>query len=113
MTIGTYRHAATFQTQGPAVPDGDGGFMPSWVPLGPSPWWVSVAPLSAHDLERTAPGTVISTATHIVRGRYLPGVSVSTRMLWNGRTFAIAGTRNLDERSIAMELYAVELVGPQ
>jgi len=111
--IGDFRHVVKFETHGPDVPDGDGGFMPTWDPLGPPTWYVAIEPVTAHDTERAAPGTVISTATHIVRGRYLPGVSIETRMVWDGRFFAIAGTRNYHERSILMELYAVELVGPQ
>lgn len=108
MEIGSYRHRVTFQNPGAAVPDGDGGYTQTWTDL--AEWYVSIQPASARDLERVAAGTVIATATHIIRGRYLAGVSTQTRMVFNGRTFEITGVSNLEERNILMELVAVEVV---
>jgi head-tail adaptor len=73
-------------------------------------WRVSIAPATARDLERVASGTVISTATHIVTGRYHPQVNTQTRMLFDGRTFSINSVANLGELGITMKLVAVELV---
>ena len=108
--IGDHRHAVMFENPGPAVADGDGGFTHTWTPLDPSVWWVSIAPASPQDLERFASGSVITQATNMVRGRFHPDVSTATRMWFNGRPFAVVGTRNVDERSVDMELLAVELV---
>ena len=110
--IGDYRHLVTFQDPGPAVPDGAGGYTQTWDDLTPATWKVQITPAGAADLERVTAGTVLTQATHIVRGRYHPGVSTRSRMLFSGRTFMIAGTRNVEERSILMELVAVEQVKP-
>jgi head-tail adaptor len=111
--IGDYRHCVTFQNPGAVVPDGDGGFTQAWADLVPSIWYCSISPASPQDLERFAAGTVITQATHIVKGRYKAGVSSSTRMLFGGRVFSIVGTRNLEERSITMELLAVEMIAAE
>lgn len=111
--IGDHRHLVTFQSPGANVPDGDGGYTQGWADVEPPLWYVSIQPASAHDLERVAAGTILTTASHIVKGRYLAGVTTSSRMLFKGRTFAITGIRNIDERSIDMEMVAVEMLGPQ
>jgi SPP1 family predicted phage head-tail adaptor len=108
--IGDYRHLVLFQSPGTPVANGDGGFTQSWTDLVPGSWHVSIEPATARDLERVAAGTVLSTASHIVKGRYHPGVNTSTRMIFGGRTFSITGKANLEERSIHMELIAVEVV---
>ena len=108
--IGDYRHLVLFQSPGAPVANGDGGFTQSWTDLVPGAWHVSIEPATARDLERVAAGTVLSTASHIVKGRYHPGVNTSTRMIFGGRTFSITGKANIQERSIHMELIAVEVV---
>lgn len=110
MAIGAARHLVTFQNPGAAVSDGDGGFMQAWADLSPATWFVSIEPATARDLERVAAGTVLSTASHIVKGRFHAGVTTKTRMVFDGRTFSITGKANLEERGIAMELLAVEVV---
>lgn len=110
MSIGAYRHRVLFQAPGPAVPDGDGGYTQTWSDLAPGAWMVSIEPATARDLERVAAGTVLSTASHVVKGRYHDGVTTKTRMVFAGRTFAITGVANVEERGITMELVAVEVV---
>jgi len=110
--IGDYTHLVTFQDPGPAVPDGVGGYTQTWADLAPATWKVQIAPAAAADLERVAAGTVLTQPTSIIRGHYHPGVSTHTRMLYNGKTYAITGTRYVDERPPKMELAAVELVTP-
>jgi len=110
MSIGAFRHAVLFQSPGAPVPTTDGGFTLTWTDLSPAMWQVSIEPATAKDLERVAAGTVISQATHIVTGRFHPGVTTQTRMVFNGRTFSITGVSNLQERGIFMELTAVEVV---
>jgi head-tail adaptor len=73
-------------------------------------WQVSIEPATARDLERIAAGTVLSTATHIVEGRFHAGVTTKTRMVYGGRTFSITGVANVEERGIEMQLVAVEVV---
>ena len=111
--IGDFRHLVTFQDPGEPMPDGVGGYTQTWAPLQPPTWYVQIASPSAHDLERiSGGGSVTTTATHMVRGRYHPGVSTKTRMLFNGKTYSITGTSTADERGIFMELTAVEQVAP-
>jgi len=106
MAIGTYRHVVTFQVP-ITVPDGDGGFVESWGDLAP-PWPVAIEPANVRDLERRAAGTIIAAATHIVSGRYRADVTIEARMVFEARTFRVAGIRNVDERGIAMQLFVVE-----
>jgi head-tail adaptor len=108
--IGDFRHLVTFQGPGTPVPDGDGGWTTAWTDLTPATWHVSIEPATARDLERVAAGTVMSTASHIVKGRHHPGVNTQTRMLFESRTFSITGVANLEERDIWMQLTAVEVV---
>lgn len=110
MSTGAYRHLVTFQNPSTPVPDGDGGWTSTWANLTPATWHVSIEPATARDLERVASGTVMATASHIVKGKYHPGVTLETRMLFQGRTFSITGKANVEERSITMELIAVEVV---
>jgi head-tail adaptor len=110
MTIGEHRHLVTFQNPGTPIPDGDGGYTQTWSDLSPATWHVSIAPATARDLERAVAGSVLSTSSHIVKGRYHPGVTLATRMSFDGRTFSITGKANLEERGIFMELVAVEVV---
>lgn len=108
MARGDYRHVVTFQNPGAAVPDGDGSFTQTWTDL--ATWPVSVEQASARDLERVAAGTVLSAAAYLVRGDFHPDVTTLTRMQFNGRTLAITGKHNVQERDVAMELIAVEQV---
>jgi head-tail adaptor len=110
--IGDHRHLVVFQDPGDPVPDGAGGYVQTWQDLTPATWHVQIAPATAADLERVAAGTVLTQATSLVRGRYHPGVSTRTRMLYSGRTFAITGARTADERGVTMELAAVETRTP-
>jgi head-tail adaptor len=110
MTVGAHRHLVLFQNPGTPAPDGEGGFTQTWSDLTPGSWHVSIEPATARDLERIAAGTVLSTASHIVKGRYHAGVTTQTRMVFGGRTFSITGKANLEERGIFMELIAVEVV---
>jgi len=107
--IGTYQHRVLVQRPGPVVPDGDGGVVPSWIDLVPAAIKVSITSAPA-DLERVAAGTVISTATYVVRGYFHPGVTTQCRFIFNGRVFAITGVADLDLQGVDMECNAVEVV---
>jgi len=109
MAIGDQRHIGTFQD--PAmVPDGEGGFVEGWADLDPADWPVSITPATARDMERVASGTVITSATHIIVGRWRGDVSTKTRMLFEGRIFHITGIINVEERDITMQLLAEEQI---
>jgi len=109
--IGDYKHLVTFQDP-TRTPDGVGGYTETWADLSPATWKVAIVPAAAADLERLVPGTVLTQATSRVLGHYHPGVSTSTRMLYNGKTFAITGAIYVDTLPPTMELAAVETVIP-
>jgi SPP1 family predicted phage head-tail adaptor len=108
--IGTHRHQVIIQRPGTPAADGDGGYTSTWTDLG-LPWHVSILPATARDLERIAAGTVISTATHIITGRYRAEVTVATRLLFAGRLFQITGVSDPEERHIETICVCVELIG--
>jgi head-tail adaptor len=95
MPRGEYRHLVTFEAPGDRVPDGEGGYTQSWVPL---------------DLEYTTAGTAAASATHIVRGDYRADVTTTARMVHEGRPFQITGIANLEERDETLELVCEELL---
>jgi len=69
-------------------------------------WMVSIAPAAPQDLERFTAGTVITHVSHLVHGRYHPGVTTRTRMTANGHVYQITSVGNLDARGLEMELVA-------
>jgi head-tail adaptor len=109
-SIGSYRHLVTVQDPTGTIPDGEGGFTEGWIDLTPATWYMSIAPATVRDLERVASGTVITTATHIITGRYRADVSTGTRVLFDNRIFHLTGIRNIDERNITLECTADEQI---
>jgi SPP1 family predicted phage head-tail adaptor len=107
--LGAYRHVVSFQTL-TSAPDGDGGIVETWIDLDPATWNVAIRPATVRDLERSAAGAIVATATHVISGFYRGDVTVDARMLFNGREFRIVGVRNVEERSITMDLFALETV---
>lgn len=110
MGIGAYRHTVLLQNPGPPAPDGQGGFTVSWTDLTPATWKVEIKPATARDLERVASGTVLSTASHVITGRYRDDVTPETRLIFNGRTFHVNGVANPEERDVTLVLTCTEVV---
>jgi head-tail adaptor len=110
MARGAYPHLVTVQNPGAPVPDGDGGYTQTWTDGTPATWHVSIVPATQADLERLAAGTVISSASHVVRGDFRPDVTTLTRLTLGAQVFAITGTVNVDLRSVDMLCGAVEVV---
>jgi Phage head-tail joining protein len=119
--IGTRRHLVTVEDPGTPVKDNDGGYTVAWTPLIPSTWAVSMTPATARDLERITVGTVLSTATHIVKGRYHPQITVKTRLTkgprktdgtlaTGSREFSVTGVLNTEEKNIETVALCVEIV---
>jgi SPP1 family predicted phage head-tail adaptor len=108
MNIGALRHRITLQTP-TSVADGDGGFSDTWATLAANVP-ASIAPATAHDLERVVAGTVQSSATHLVTIRYLAGVTTKTRVVFGSRLFSVTGVQNPDERNISLVLVCQEIV---
>ncbi len=120
-SVGDRRHVLIPENPGPPVTDSDGGFTQPWALCDPPTWHVAISPASARDLERVAVGTVLSTASHIVRGRYHPGITTKTRLTKGpreadgslaagSRQFTVTGVANPEERNIETVAVCVEVV---
>jgi len=105
-SIGQARHVVTFDDPGPPIEDGEGGYTQVPVPLTPPTWKVRIRPATARDAEKVTAGTVITHVSHIVHGRFHPGVSTRSRMHFKGHTYQVTSVINLDERDREMELVA-------
>ena len=110
MARGDRRHLVTFQAPA-TVADGDGSYTETWTDLVPATWYVSIEPAGDGRISSApSPGTVISSASHLVRGDFHPGVTTLTRMLFEGQVFAITGVVDVDMRGIEMVCGAVQVV---
>jgi len=105
-SIGRDNQLVTFEVPGAPVPDGEGGYTQAWTPLVPSTWYVRVRPATARDAEHVTAGTVITHVSHIVHGRFHPGVTTRARMRCKGHVYQITSVTNLEERDREMELVA-------
>jgi head-tail adaptor len=114
-SIGDRPHWVRFMGPGTAVPDGDGGYTTTPVPLDPPGLFGRVAPATAADMERMTAGTVISTATHLVAIPYHPQVTTQTRVLYTDllnqeHDFNVVAVNNPEMRNVELLLTCVELV---
>lgn len=109
MGLGVYRHRIGLSNPGAAQPDGDGGYTEVWTPCVPPQVDASIQAASATDLERLTGGTVLTTATHLVRCRFHPQITTATRITFGARTFEVQSAQNVDERDIAWLLICAEV----
>lgn len=105
-------HRVTLQNPGAPTPNpaDPGTFLQSWTDLSPPAMFASIAPATATDLERVAAGTVIASASHIVKLPYHPQVTTQTRVLFNGRQFSVKGVANPEERNVELILACEEVI---
>lgn len=108
--VGTYRHRVTLWVPGDPVSDPDGGYSTTPVPLTPPDWDCSIAPATARTLEAIGAGAVLAQATHVVKGRYHPGITTETIVTFQGRTLSVLFVANRDERGIETDLICAEVV---
>jgi len=108
--IGTHRHLVTCQGPGTPVADGDGGYTTGWSNLVPPTWRCSIEPATERDLERVAAGTVISTASHVLKGLYHPQLAVSSRLIFGTRVFQVTGVSDPEERHLRSHVLGIELI---
>lgn len=109
MAVGEYRHVVTLQAF-TRQPDGEGGWIESWTDLDPAQWDVSIVRATVRDLERVGSGTILTTATHIIEGRYRPDVTLNARLMFEGRAFAVTGFDNVQERDRILRLIVEEQI---
>ena len=108
--IGRYRHRVALWVPGDPVSDPDGGWTDTPVPLSPPEWDCAIAPATARSLESLGSGAVLATATHVVKGRYHPGITTQTRITFQGRVLSVLFVANRDERGIETDLVCAEVV---
>lgn len=90
MGIGDYRHVVTLRD------------LDASVTLDPVTWHCAIQP---------AAGTVADGQTAMfIRGRYHPGITLETQVLFEGRTFQVQGVQDIDERHLELLLMCVEVV---
>jgi head-tail adaptor len=99
----------TLEAPGTPVPDPAGGFREVWAPLVPATWHCSIQAASLRDLERITGGAISSEATHVLRGRYHPGISTAARIRFGARLFEIQTVHDRDQRQIELVLICHEM----
>lgn len=87
ITIGSLRQCATLSNPGPPVPNGDGSYTQSYVPLDPPTWRCAIEKTSVGQSEKAFASTVIAHATYIFSGRFRTDLSamLPTRLEWTDR----------------------------
>lgn len=108
--IGQYRHRVTLEAPGPPVPDPSGGYTEAYTPLDPPAWDCAIEIAGARDLELVTGGAVVTESTHLLRGRYHPGIGPTTRIHFGARVFEVQFSRDRDQRQIELLVLARELL---
>jgi head-tail joining protein len=86
VVIGDLRQVAQLWTPAAAVPDGDGGYTQTYAPLDPAEWRCAIEVASVRAAERHFAATVTAHASYILSGRYHPGITTQTRIVWVDRS---------------------------
>ena len=96
LAVGRLRQQVELFEPGPSVPDGLGGFTEADVALDPPTWWCQIEKASSRASERRFAATVTAHATHILSGRYHPGITTETILTWTDRGGAAHRANVLD-----------------
>lgn len=103
-------HRVTFTNpgSGPAVPDGDGGYVPpASQALDPPTVSAKITTATTADLESLSSGSVLAKATHLCFMPFHPHVSTLTRATWTdaaGRAHSASVTGVIDPDQLGREL---------
>ncbi|WP_417848373.1 phage head closure protein [Thalassoglobus sp.] len=103
MRAGELRHLVTIQ-QRSVTRDDFGAESEVWTTF--SQVWAKVQPLSGQELEHAQ--AMHSETTHKITIRYLADMTPEMRIQHDSRTLEILSIKNLDERSIQLELLCRE-----
>lgn|SRR5262245_955588 len=109
VSVGARPHRVRFDKFA-QVPDGEGGWIESWVPLAPPEVFAEIRPVLAMDFESEVSAALIAIATHVVTAPWHPQVTTKTRLMFGTRQFDIASVSNRDERGIEMVLLCKEVI---
>lgn len=98
LDIGSLRQRVTLEAP-TTTSDGAGGYVETWVPIAPSPWWAAMQRASQAAIEKRFAGTVIAHASYIFNGRFHPGITMQTRLTWTDRAgeIHVANVLDLDD----------------
>lgn len=96
LTLGALRQVMTLSAPGTPVADGDGGVTQTYTPLTPPTWRCAMAAASVRASERHFAATITAHASYILSGRYHPGITTQTRMVWTDRSGAVHTANVLD-----------------
>jgi head-tail adaptor len=109
-TTGSYRHLVTVQHPAPtAVANGDGGYVAAWVDATPPTWHVAITSPTGSQ-ERSATGTTLAPATHVLTGRYRADITVRSRIVLNTtRVLSIIGVAAPLERGVGLVVTCIEI----
>ena len=100
-------HRLWLQRPGPPVPDGDGGYTQTWIDLNPPNPYGAILTATPENREQLVAGGIQTRASHVIRFPFQDKVTTDCRVLFNARTFYVAGVQVTDERDQELVL-AVE-----
>lgn len=109
-SVGSRPHRMTLQNPGDEVPDGSGGFSRVWTDAQPPTLYMQIQPAAFSSQQYRAGVALFTQATHVITGPYHPQISTRSRLLFDNRTFTVAGIMNRDERNQEMVLFCTELL---
>lgn len=107
MRAGKLRHEVTIEQYSESVST-KGDPVKSWSDFATGVW-ASIEPVSGR--EAFISQQLLASVTHVVRLRYLSGVSPKMRVKYGSRYFRIEVVRDLEERDREMVLACTEVVG--
>lgn len=107
---GARRHTVHLTRPGTPVSDSDGSYTTAPVALVPATALAAILPATVAEMERVAAGTLVASASHLIRLPYHPQITTQTTVTFNGRFFEVVGVRNLEERNVELVLICVERV---
>jgi len=109
MGLGQFRHVVRVEHP-TTTADADGGYTSTYVPSNPHEWDCAFAPATTRDFERFAGGTVTAQATHVLRGRYHPGLTTQSRLLFGSRVLNVVAVIDHESRNLETECLVAEVV---
>ncbi len=81
--IGSLRQSANLTTpDGDPQPDGDGNFTQAYRALDPPVWRCAIERAASKSALSHFSGTVLSQASHVLRGRFHSGITTKTVVSW-------------------------------
>jgi hypothetical protein len=98
MSRSDWIHLVTLTGPGVPVPDGEGGYVITPVPLDPPTWWCGSLPATQRNLERLTAGTVVATVDHVLEGEYHAGITTQTQIVFEGTTLYVREVRDPEHR---------------